>query len=154
MSLAPNSIAQLADLQSLRDPAGLNVRKIVQVQPRDSVRLQMLKRNACPFLPPDLSDPAERIHGRAAQSDFIPPRVVEVRVGRFGNVIRQRPRRAQRIVLVVAGNPNRRAFAILTDQVAVRWRLVGVDGLNFVLFVGFGEVVFKIPSVRVCYCRR
>ena len=35
----------------------------------------------------------------------------------------------------------------MADQVAVLLRFIGVDGLDFVLMVGFGEVVFEIPKV-------
>ena len=94
---------------------------------------------------PNLSDPPERIDGRTTYRDFIAPRIVNIRIGRISAVIGQRPRRSQGIVLVVARRPDRPVLAILADQVAVRLRLVGVDGLDFVLVVGFGEVVFKIP---------
>ena len=50
--------------------------------------------------------------------------------------------------MVIARSPDRPVLAILADQVAVPLRFVGVDGLDFVLVVGFGKVIFKIPKVE------
>jgi hypothetical protein len=94
-----------------------------------------------------LSNPPERIGCRAAQCEFVAPRVVDVRVRHICAVIRQRPRRAERIVVVVARQPDRRAFAVLAEQIAVELRLVGVHGPKCILIVGFGEVVLEIPNV-------
>jgi hypothetical protein len=48
--------------------------------------------------------------------------------------------------VIVAGQPEGWPFAILADEVAVLLRFVGVDGLDFVGGVGFGEVVVDVPK--------